>query len=321
MRYTLFILFVCGLSHFGKTQNFAKVGTRWFYWHTESPNYWSWDNYDPTIQDAVYFESVKDTLIEGKTCQVVEQRYIDFGGLVAHPDNPDFYFKLTDILYFLNENNRVYFYKSGKFNLIYDFNLTEGDTICAADFKEYQACGPNIITDTIMGDFGNEKRIIYFSDISSDIQGYDVGYFLPVIDQVGGERFLYPLSVLMEAYDPYYLWCYYQDNTVYERGKGYCPNWNKFVVEAKEHIAKKAVTEIKLYPNPIEGVSKLVFPNLEEQIYILQIYNTLGEIVVQQETNNYYFELNQRNFAPGIYQYVLKNSLQEVVKSDKFLSF
>lgn len=77
----------------------------------------------------------------------------------------------------------------------------------------------------------------------------------------------------------------------------------------------------KLYPNPIEEVSKLVFQNVEQQNYTLKIYNALGKIIMQKETTNDYFELNNSDFVSGIYNYVLLDMQQGLVKSGKFSSF
>lgn len=109
MRSLVMIFFVSYLSHVSYSQNFAPIGAKWkiapsheVSWHPLYPYY--------------FFNVDRDTLIEGRRVSVleVEEGNINVTSLKA---------------YVYEESGRVYFYEDGEFMLVFDFNLSPGDTL------------------------------------------------------------------------------------------------------------------------------------------------------------------------------------------------
>ncbi|PKP42761.1 MAG: hypothetical protein CVT95_12420 [Bacteroidetes bacterium HGW-Bacteroidetes-12] len=91
-------------------QDFAPVGAKWHY---------TYQDFLSSQAGYVLVESLKDTLVLGKNAKKIEQT------LYFPNTNP--LFLGINLIY--SDSNRVYFYQYNKFNLLYDYNANQGDTI------------------------------------------------------------------------------------------------------------------------------------------------------------------------------------------------
>ncbi len=101
----LFLIIYLGVS--GQTE-WAPIGAEWYY---SVPD----DSGNPLF-DFERYVSKRDTIIEGKTCRVIESQ------------------NFKEVMYM--EDNKVYYRYGNDFKLIYDFHACVSDTIIF-DFKSY----------------------------------------------------------------------------------------------------------------------------------------------------------------------------------------
>jgi hypothetical protein len=89
-----------GLLSFG--QNYISDNATWHYTNPDGAG-------NPFVKCAIY-EYNDDTIVEGKSCKVIESNYYDN-------------------IYLLCDTGNVYYYKYDRFNLLYAFDVNKGDTI------------------------------------------------------------------------------------------------------------------------------------------------------------------------------------------------
>ena len=199
---TLILAIVCASGLKAQTE-FAPLGATWYYSVA--------DEYGDPLSDYEKYVSVADTLIDGKTCRVVESA--------------------SDTLIFYNDNGKVYNWFCDHFLLTYDFSAQTGDTI-AVDFR---ANKPNsITTDTfytvqcvVKIDTLADSHLKHFElDMipRSDLPDYHFGRY-SYVENVGYET--EPMYILTNLASPditigtCYLRCY-EDNLL-----KYTSNWWK----------------------------------------------------------------------------------------------
>ena len=87
-------------------QHFAPVGAKW--------HYQDWCYHSPIFGNCgfIYYEVSKDTTVATKQAVIVERPSIPESKIIFHEDN-----------------GNLYFYEDAEFKLIFDFNLTKGDTL------------------------------------------------------------------------------------------------------------------------------------------------------------------------------------------------
>ena len=287
-------------------QYFAPVGAKWFY------------NTDPFMSPSYIgyhlFEAEKDTILSGLNCtKIVHSSHYSLG--------TDYNYLPEFVRY---ENKRVYYYKYNQFRLLYDFNLELGDTLHFFN-PEASAWDADTMThlavDTIIQveQNGVKYKTYYFKD-----DPFAKWYLRNgVAELIGGTYWLFPSLTIGIDSEPGGLRCY-QDSAVYINlspgDSTACDyTWTNPIFSGTEELSLDI--GFKIYPNPISSVSRFVFPNPKEQNHFLLIYNSLGQCIKQLETKEHYFELYEIDFANGLYQYVLLDSQQQIVKRDKFLSF
>ena len=116
----LILLIFIGIEVFSQTPEFAPVGAKW-YFSSEDPYY---DYYS-----YVSYESVGDTIILEKKCNIVE----------TTSESP-FYDSIRVFLH--TTGDRVEVFKWGSFHTLFDFGASPGDEWMVPNFEpyDYQPC-------------------------------------------------------------------------------------------------------------------------------------------------------------------------------------
>ena len=102
------MLFLAGFSQV----EWAPVGAEWYY---TNPNYVHSPPSNPNLQ-CVYYKSLKDTLIDQKSCRKIEVSYCRDGHKIG-------------FLLLHQNNDSIFYYNDSDFFLLYNFSAKPGDTI------------------------------------------------------------------------------------------------------------------------------------------------------------------------------------------------
>ena len=176
LRYLLFIFIFLLITVTNYGQDFAPVGATWHYSYTETS--------PPFNQSYILIESVKDTIILGKNAKKLSQTH--------YQSSSNSIFLGYEFIY--SDSNKVYLYKYNKFNLLYDFNAVQGDTIFVIE-PLFMNCGGN--GDTLIPFLVDSVKLINISGFQKKIQfvtNLEIGWNFggKFIESIGSNYFLFP---------------------------------------------------------------------------------------------------------------------------------
>jgi len=254
------------------SQDWAPIGSTWYY----SEGFSFWNEYD---EDYIKFESVKDTIIDGKNCRKIVKH-----GKVACNDRPM-------IEYMYSENQKVFFFDPNfnDFQVLYDFNAEPLDkwSILVKDEPHRNTDTLNIIVDstnTININEVNLKQLFvtyqfiydYFNEGNIDTLHYNSR----IIEKIGDIFYLfnyYPSwSFVCDANFSKGLRCY-EDTLIglYETGLAdSCDYRHQFTDDINEFNQQKLL--LKLYPNPTTRYVSILLENDDSNIERIQMYDLTG---------------------------------------------
>lgn len=174
LKLILYIFFSIHFIVYG--QDFAPVGATWHYSYTETS--------PPFNQNYILIESVKDTIILGKNAKKLNQ--------TLYQTNNNSFFWGHEFIY--SDSNKVYLYKYNKFNLLYDFNAVQGDTIFVIE-PLLMNCGGN--GDTLIPFLIDSVKLVNINGFQKKVQhvtnlemGWNFGE--KFIESIGSNYFLFP---------------------------------------------------------------------------------------------------------------------------------
>ena len=230
--------------------------------------------------DWVYYID-GDTLINGHVWQKVRSRGIttitDFGGFASYPY--DVYQKAIR-----QDSLKVFAVENGNEELLYDFNLSVGDTL---PVSYYHPSTTTVIDSIEMVTInGTQRKKMYISDSSTPIvgtfilegMGSDIGLFEPIVQTLNCGSYFH---------------CY-RVNFVTEVGS----NCN-FSVDLEE---QNLDVQIDLYPNPINDQLHFSIPD-KLMLTSIQISNSEGKLLRIENYGELTGEgiLQTSDLIPGIY--------------------
>jgi len=226
-----------------------------------------------------------DTIIHNKSCKILTWYYI-----TLPPAN----------FYVYEEENRVYYFRDGSFEKIYDFNLAVGDTLFSKNIY-------GIVTETgitVVGGAPREYQKLkyenynrYFVNRIGLVQSPDVPPFLSC------GHFIHTIlcsSALLGW--KYYFMCYSNDELTYPSEEA-CT----FPSSTKEET-----NSIKIYPNP---VSDKLFIARQNEDLVSEIYNLQGDLIIKNIREN---SVSLENLLSGIYILSTKN-IHNTISLTKFV--
>lgn len=267
------LFFILAFYNSIPAQEWAPVGTRWYYTQKE---------FGPNTYVKI-IEAVGDTLINGRACRILE-----------NVENCGVKFQFA-----YREERRIYYFNevTEDFELLYDFNLEEGDTL-----KMY--VGNNFLVndpyDTVFIKIDSVDKLILNNDT---LQVQYVSYLFDlnpeqnfgskIYEDIGGDEFLLPTYGFCDIpTGP--LRCFEHPN----RG------WYRFTTEFDcDQVPVREIQEkisLKIYPNPLKG--RLFTVSSEVPFARIDLLNLWGQSqysVYQTGPGN--FPLDLPELPSGIY--------------------
>jgi hypothetical protein len=126
---TIVFIYWLGNSSSYAQSTFAPVGAEWWYYSDHNDG---WD----ILFSLIHAKATHDTLLDGKTCQVIEQERIT-KYVTKFTDNSPWIIGQADTtpiptIYVYDQSDTVFIYNAffGKFTPLYIYNVTAGQTLC-----------------------------------------------------------------------------------------------------------------------------------------------------------------------------------------------
>jgi len=242
----IFIIFLEISSYTIAQTEFAPIGAKWYY------SYYKDEELRFPIEYFTY-ESVKDTLVNGKTCNKLDIWYYNL--------KKESVYWGFDLLY--SDSGRVYYFYKNKFQLLYDFNVKVGDTL---NLLLYNPNIPRIkdLTDTHYVKYRvretgtikiNNEQLRYYDLNTIKIEdliiyGDQLCFDDRIIEKLGDTNFIF--GKIISWIDVYRLRsnlrCYSDNNLQYHANNDVpC---DTFYTSINGKITQKS--SILLYPNPTD---------------------------------------------------------------------
>lgn len=274
----------------------APIGAKWYFNQpsTESGNY-------------VVFESLKDSVIQGKNVRVIE---INLNGidLVSR----ECIMQSSDSIFYYNSN-------SNTFNLLYDFSAKVGDTIVVHEnmfkpttgFFSYYDSIPNfkykitsIDSIQINSIWFKRQKVIpisewsFFSGMSDDM------YFIDKIGSLtyffGRIQYTYPEQQLS------LLRCYIDSEIDYKNAQ-----WDMACDFLSNNYSHQTIEDIMLFPNPANDILRI---RSNEIIEIVEIYDARGSKLFFDKPGNGAFNLDLSELDKGVFIVILKTTQKHYLR-------
>lgn len=288
LRYLLFIFIFLLITVTNYGQDFAPVGATWHYSYTETS--------PPFNQSYILIESVKDTIILGKNAKKISQTH--------YQSSSNSIFLGYEFIY--SDSNKVYLYQYNKFNLLYDFNAVQGDTIFVIE-PLFMNCGGN--GDTLIPFLVDSVKLINISGFQKKIQfvtNLEIGWNFgeKFIESIGSNYFLFPTDcVAPPQIDS--LRCYNDSLLSYQLVN----DCEEIITNINEKI--KLQEQVIVYPNPNNSSFELTIDAPFQQAK-LTIIDITGKVIIQQKITQNNTQLNLLSHPKGMYFYQLLTDGKQV---------
>ncbi len=269
------------------TKEFSPQGASWHY------------NYDYYWGESGYYQVnyVKDTLVEGKMCKKLSRQLYAYNQVNGnqYTENRGF-----DFLY--QEGEKVYFYYSNSFNLVYDFSLQVGDTLTLKD--RWFGCDDKAFSIDSIGTTIIHGDTLKFQ-VVNEVVNEGFGSYWPdstiLVEKIGclsWYHFPAPECITDSDFQPKELRCYTDDAS---------PTYAVVdtTLYACDYVASTSVIKQtfkpQISPNPAVNQLQIELPSHFPSINI-QIYNTHGQLIKNLEhvTKNL-VQLDCSDWQSGIY--------------------
>jgi hypothetical protein len=270
----LFIILKFNFNSKAQT-DWAPIGSKW---SNEMDNWWNNRFYFWT------FTSVKDTLVLNKLCKKIVL------------NNSTSYYVLM-----YNENEKVYYSYKDTFLLLYDFSLKTGDTLVISKLYPNEKFQDSLKTKYIIdkvdsinisGKILKRQKVHYLED---SVNGLDDNNYLDgnIIEKIGCESYLFGYPHMGEDGWPDHLKCYQDHEISYKR-------YSKMNCDGLDGISEiDKLNELQLYPNP--AFNKININCILRQALKMQLFNTVGQCVLEREVNNLTNSIDISSLTKGIY--------------------
>lgn len=256
-----------GVTVVNRDEHWATEGSKWYYSLHESP--------DHEGEGYIFFETIKDTVINNKPAQEIRKTSFVSGGKN----------KTNEYEYTYREDGKVYFLHKGEFRMLYDFYAKPGDVWQVWDHTGLaNHCGlPEegaVVVDSIglINNFGHILKVVYTSPYGNSTMGFGG----KIVENAGSTGYMFPLpqicneSLLLK---PGYLRCYFDKNIMTLLTEHFIASKKCDMIIPGTSINKLPLSNFKLYPNPVGQYLYIESPNsisLETSGFI-NIFSIQGE--------------------------------------------
>ncbi|MCB2201225.1 T9SS type A sorting domain-containing protein [bacterium] len=281
------------------TQNFAPIGAEWYY--TEYHSF-------SQMITFLNITSVRDTVIKGKTCSVLENNH----GLACN------FYNERDFVY--EEDSIAYFYSPvvDDFQILYNLKAKKDSSWTII----YQV--ENFLIDTVLVTVDSVRTVEIngFELLAFDVSYQSLNgdnpnsvYTSTIVERIGDLYYLFNFLSLAEGIicDGNYsggLRCY-TDTYIGFYSTGIADSCT-YITNINEHIALQS---FNVAPNPLNSSTSLYYELKEPSIVQLSIFNQLGQLVYQhsekQEQGMRKLRWNAKDQPEGLYFYQLQAGDQQ----------
>ena len=258
------------------TSVFAPIGAKWYYGFEIAPM-------ESDKQVYVLIESVKDTIIKGINCKILQETEHFDTGLV----------NLGKYIVYGEGSKVYYFHPKGKFELLYNFSAIKGDTLTLVNLPNtYDSITKIEITRTDTLIVNNHKlRRLYDMELSD--YGKSFGTY---IERIGGLIYFFPEEYRSDASRIGPLRCY-EDNELglVKFGNIDC-DYSDYLVGIDEK--RLTTSNVRIFPNPFNDAIKI---DSDKLIKSIRLINTSGSTIFHKNnilSNNV---IVNEYIKPGMY--------------------
>ena len=244
-------------------------------------------DFDPELGEGYtedfFFERGNDTIINDQTYQI--------GNIPGLIDTYSPTYVREDTL-----NGKIYTYypRCNEEYLICDLSLNVGDTFklqrCRQNSMEFDGC---IVVDSVVN--LEEKKVIYFEDFTFDGVPYKICFIEGVGATFGPTSYRYEYTGNLEMN---ILLCVHKDEElIYIRNpeSSYGCDY-----QYGSNIEEHSINKLNLYPNPTHSTFQIKgIDNFQNAI--VSIYNTYGQLVMQEQVFNKDDIIHIENLINGVY--------------------
>lgn len=261
--------------------------------HLDIGTYWKVDAYNSVGSGIgnleIKSESLKDTSISGNTYYVIRT-------ITKHTGFNIVYYPVDYYTYLRNDtaNKKVYAYINGNDSLIYDFDMTIGDSLYSTIQNGW---GSDINIDTIYTAtyYGVNRKVIATKDTFGNIQR-------KLIEGLGSE-----FGFIAYSYDPGF------ENGAFTK----CIKFNGTTLYGDSSIScdlalgiseLKSNFDLKVFPNPT--TNRITIETKENTMtpYNIELKTIYGNTIINKQTFLNTEILNLENLPTGIYLLAIKSS-------------
>lgn len=284
MKKLLFALLFC--SSAAMAQNFAPVGASWYYNS-------SLGGATPRFGAYRFYESVKDTLVNGQNCRLIKQSRHARSGVQ----------QLADLLVY-NTNDTVFYYHTTlqRFSPLYILNAQVGDTLTFDVPAEFPAFDPTqthwqAVVDSIVPVVmaGETIRSFYTTSlVDNNLNFTPYSFHGPYFEKIGSTFLLtpQPLTIIPEWDGG--LRCYTYANWLVNLQQVGCDS-----LTASSVAENEMSRQLRFFPNPSN--EQLQLENSGQSAVQFYLRDLQGRLLLQQPLQPGSETLDLLPFAPGTY--------------------
>ncbi len=93
--------------------------------------------------------------------------------------------------------------------------------------------------------------------------------------------------------------------------------YKNYIYTGVENQNRNKNFDIQLYPNPVFDISRIQFPNKNDE-YSISVYNTVGELVKSEKVYSGNYVINRNDLPSGVY-FILVRNRNEFIGAQKFM--
>jgi hypothetical protein len=266
-------------------QEFAPIGAVWYFDKVE--------DWNPPDEGYVKFTSMKDTSINSLSARVIHEMYytskgdsVDWGNEYIHQSG--------DTIFYLVE---------GEFKLLYDYSLTEGDTMQFYS-NQYNPCidtaSGSVLIDSISSLTINniELKELFSSPTEESAWQYN-----KIVERFGNISGFYPIYVnscgIMDDMPVIGDLRCYCDNELgmYKRGSRPCDTLIVHITNLNTIVNDGVI----IYPTTSSDCITIKLNNSFNHISIVEVYSLQGQLVLKNKLSSSEFILDIKGLNQGVY--------------------
>jgi hypothetical protein len=293
--FLLLSLFLLGINFSLFSQEFAPLGSEWYY--SEHGG-----GLAPPNSEYLHLETTIDTVIGTQPVRKIERTYYRYRG-DSIKQEALFVYDRNDTVFIFNQEKE-------KFTILYIFNGLPGDTLFM-DKPPFDPYGdPDTLTETyrlvidsITLVTFNEVVLNKFHFTSLDVYGFTGGN--TYIERIGGLNWFFPRGYfILEAGGP--LRCY-RDNDINAKFSSVACNYRLI-----SSIIYNNIKNFEIFPNPVEHTLQVHYPGV---FYFIEIRDILGNtlFITREKT------IAVDDFEKGIYFLIMRTSGRTLTR--KFVKY